>query len=171
MRSSTAQLLDLFQSATAPATDSSAQVDEIARISLRPISATSTFSGTVGQIESSIPPPLPSITSVPSEIDPRATALAARLASRRNAMQTMEKDYPLLLAERRQLLEKKLSGAVSTKEAARLEMVRWHLDRIEDAKYGSDLDTLELWAINYENVLRSIRDLNRELQSAARKSK
>lgn len=47
-----------------------------------------------------------------------------------------------LLDERQALLDKKFDGTITKSELNRLEYVRWSLDRIEDARYGENLDAL-----------------------------
>ena len=92
-------------------------------------------------------------------------AAASKAAGRINASTASEKEYNDLLAERQKLLDRKFSGEITRRETNRLAYVRWSLDRIEDAKYGASLDILEDHVIQYENLLREIGNLTRQLET------
>ena len=82
-----------------------------------------------------------------------AYAVASKIAGRINAASATPDEVDALLRERKALLDKKLDGAITRSEANRLQYVRWSLDRIEDARYGAGLDTLEDLVSRYERVL------------------
>jgi len=65
-----------------------------------------------------------------------AYAATSRIAGRINAANISDAEHGALRRERQRLLDKKLDGTITRKEANRLEYVRWSLDRIEDAKHG-----------------------------------
>ena len=114
--------------------------------------------------------PLPSFDSFPEIVH----AQAARIAGRINASGISEVEHKALLAERQKLLDKQLVDEITTKEANRLEYVRWSLDRIEDAKYGFALDFLEGTVARYESLLSELRVLDerlRQFQPAVTKRK
>jgi hypothetical protein len=87
----------------------------------------------------------------------------ARQAGRLNAASVSEEEYQLLLAKRQALLDKELYGTISRKEAAALELVRWDLDRIEDARFGPALDVLEDAVARYEKFVTEINDLRAQI--------
>jgi hypothetical protein len=93
-------------------------------------------------------------------------AITARLAGRLNATKISEEEHQALLLERQKLLDKKLTGEIAPRESNRLEYVRWSLDRIEDAKHGAALDTLEVAVEHYEQFQRSVLDLKVQLSRA-----
>ena len=114
--------------------------------------------------------PLPSFDRFPEIVH----AQAARIAGRINASGISEVEHKALLAERQKLLDKQLVDEITTKEANRLEYVRWSLDRIEDAKYGFALDFLEGTVARYESLLSELRVLDerlRQFQPAVTKRK
>lgn len=94
-----------------------------------------------------------------------------RLAARLNAASVTEEERQDLLKQRQGLLDKKLEGKITQSESNKLEYVRWSLDRIEDARYGSALDALEDSVSKYENFLFEIQSLNSQLQNLSRKKK
>lgn len=84
-------------------------------------------------------------------------ALTARLAGRVNASAVSDEEHQKLLSERQALLDKLLEGTISRRETIRLEYVRWSLDRIEDAKYGSALDVLTDAVGMYERFVDDLK--------------
>lgn len=94
-------------------------------------------------------------------------ANAAKLAGRLNASAIRPEERQALLEERQSLLDKKLAGQITKKEVNRLEYVRWNLDRIEDAKYGSGLDILETEVTKYEEFGANLAALQEQLTQAA----
>jgi hypothetical protein len=91
-------------------------------------------------------------------------AVTSRIAGRINATAVSEQERKSLLQERQILLDKKLSHKITSKEANRLEYVRWSLDRIEDAQYGQTLDALERSVVRYEQFLAEMQKLHEQLR-------
>lgn len=94
-----------------------------------------------------------------------------RMAARLNAASATEEERHNLLRQRKGLLDKKLDGRITPSELNKLEYVRWSLDRIEDARYGSALDALEDSVSKYENFISEIHSLSSQLLSHAGKKK
>jgi hypothetical protein len=90
-------------------------------------------------------------------------AATIRRAGRLNASQVTEAEYNDLLRERQHLLDKKFGSTMTRSDEIRLQYVRWSLDRIEDAKYGPDLDILEGAIDRYEQLSRDISNLGNQL--------
>jgi len=90
-------------------------------------------------------------------------AATSRMAGRLNAASTTEQEYNDLLHKRTALLDKHFAGTITKEETHRLELVRWGLDRIEDAKSGFTLDALEAFAAQYEHLLSDIEAFRAEL--------
>lgn len=86
-----------------------------------------------------------------------------RNAARINAASTSDEEYQRLLKERARLVQQKFSGELSLEGAARLEYVRWSLDRIEDAKHGYVLDRIEDAVIRYREALQDLQGLRANL--------
>jgi hypothetical protein len=93
----------------------------------------------------------------------RVYAIEARRAGRLNAANASDEERRKLLQERQQLLDKKLDGKISRREANRLEYVRWSLDRIDDARSGEAMDDLENLISQYEQFRRDIAELGAEI--------
>jgi hypothetical protein len=91
-------------------------------------------------------------------------AIAARQAGRLNAASISQQEVDDLLAQRQRLLDKKYTGNFTRADEIRLEYVRWSLDRIEDARYGSELDKLESSVALYERFMTEVQDLKRQLR-------
>jgi hypothetical protein len=90
----------------------------------------------------------------------------ARLTARLNASKVPDVEAKALLEERQQLVSKQLEGAITKKELARLDYVRWSLDRIEDGKHGAILDELESHIVQFEKVASQLSRLNDDLRGA-----
>lgn len=90
-------------------------------------------------------------------------AIAARQAGRLNAASISLQEYENLLSQRQKLLDKKLDGKMTRQDEIKLDYVRWSLDRIEDAKHGAAMDTLESSVATYERFLSEVQDLKRQL--------
>lgn len=88
---------------------------------------------------------------------------ASRIAHRVNAGAISDADHKKLLAERQQLLDKELSGSITTQQKNRLAYVRWSLDRVDDARYGDGLDKLENIVRQYERFHDDIEKFRAEL--------
>ena len=78
----------------------------------------------------------------------------ARAYDRQVIMLTANRDEPILSSARNKLVDKQFQIGLSDEEAKRLELIRWRLDQIEDAKYGKDLDEIE-WLIEREEKLQA----------------
>jgi hypothetical protein len=98
-------------------------------------------------------------------------AVASRLAGRINAAGISEAEHKELLQKRQLLLDKKLGGTISRKEANQLEYVRWSLDRIEDARNGAALDKLEDAVSLYERFVSDVQAFNEQLVQQTRRRK
>jgi hypothetical protein len=94
----------------------------------------------------------------------RAEAAASRIANRVNARAITDADHKLLLNERQELLDKELAGSITPEEKNRLAYVRWSLDRVDDARFGADLDRLESVVHRYERFQQDIEQFRRELE-------
>ena len=90
-------------------------------------------------------------------------AETTRIAGRLNASAISREEHEAFLAERAALLTKKYETSLSRREENRLAYVRWSLDRIEDAKHGSQLDVLEKAIHDYEGFLNEIRLLRHDI--------
>ena len=94
-----------------------------------------------------------------------------KLAGRLNAANVTEEEREKLFKERQLLLDKKFEGQITQKELNKLEYVRWSLDRIEDARYGSAIDALDDSVSKYENFLSEIQSLNTQLRNFSKSKK
>ena len=80
----------------------------------------------------------------------------AKLISRSIAELTPDTEYKRFLDDKRTLLQKKYSEGLSKKEDLALQLTIWNIDRIEDAKYGRQLDALEAIVKTHEAVASKI---------------
>jgi hypothetical protein len=96
-----------------------------------------------------------------------AAQQATRRAARLNASKASDEEVASLLAERQQLLDKYFAGTITKGESTRLEYVRWSLDRIEDARHGAALDTLESHVARFEDLAEQLDALREQLGRAA----
>ena len=78
-----------------------------------------------------------------SEAELQVDPSSIKLLSRSVAELTNEDEYERFLEQKRILLRKKYTEGVSKKEDLALQLIIWNIDRIEDAKYGKNLDALE----------------------------
>jgi hypothetical protein len=93
-----------------------------------------------------------------------AESAVSRIANRVNAGAISEADHKQLLAERQKLLDKELAGTIASKEKNRLAYVRWSLDRVDDARFGADLDKLESIVVRYERFQADIEQFRADLE-------
>jgi len=93
------------------------------------------------------------------------SAVASRRAGRLNAANISTKEYDELLSERQTLLDHFFNQSITRRQELRLQYVRWSLDRIEDAKYGSDLDVIEDVVRTYEKFAQEVNSLKLQLDS------
>jgi hypothetical protein len=68
------------------------------------------------------------------------------------------KEVELLFNEHNFLVQKKFSEGISEKEEKRLKLIRWELDRIEDAFHGENIDRLESFLEGYERFAKDINE-------------
>jgi hypothetical protein len=94
----------------------------------------------------------------------KAQSDVSRMANRVNARAISEADHKLLLSERQALLDKEFEGSIGPEEKNRLAYVRWSLDRVDDARYGADLDRLEGIVYQYERFQQDIEKFQAELE-------
>jgi hypothetical protein len=91
----------------------------------------------------------------------------SRIAARINASAISKEEQVAFLAERAALLQKKYESSLTRREINRLAYVRWSLDRIEDAKYGANLDVLDSAVSEYEDFMGEIRTLGEKIAGLA----
>jgi hypothetical protein len=107
-----------------------------------------------------------------SVLSSRATAaVAARQAGRLNAANISDDEIEQLLERRQRLLDRQFDGTMTQREKNELIYVGWQLDRIDDARQGMQLDTLEALVSQYESLQRDLEDLYRRLSSHVQKAK
>jgi len=93
-------------------------------------------------------------------------AATARLAGRINASNVSEHEIKALLEERQKLVAKMFETPLDRVERARLQYLRWNLDRIEDAKHGWYLDKLEAAISTYEDFAEKLGKFNQKLENS-----
>jgi hypothetical protein len=93
------------------------------------------------------------------------------MAGRLNAASISEDEHADLLRQRQALLDKELAGTIDRSEKNKLEYVRWSLDRIEDARYGQEMDALEEAIKRYERFEVALQDFNAELAKRSQASR
>ena len=103
---------------------------------------------------------LASTAAVPAD----GPVAAARELWRQLAGETPDDEANALYAERKDLLARVMAGDATKVEKNRLALVRWHLERIEDAKHGEGLDKLEALSRLYAQVADRVRDVVGELE-------
>lgn len=102
---------------------------------------------------------------------PKITASSHKAAGRLNASAISVEEIKAWLDEREALLNKKFSGEMTRKDENRLSYVRWSLDRIEDAKYGENMDNLENRVVMYERLLDEVRSFTMQLEMSSNSRK
>lgn len=103
--------------------------------------------------------------------DASLNAIAARQAGRVNAASIKESEVDKLLDERKALVTKRFDCGLSKAEERRLALIRWNLDRIQDAKHGATLDALEAAVSLYESIGAEISQLLQNLEAYAPKNR
>jgi hypothetical protein len=160
MKRFSANQLDLFESRGSTATSG---VSTAAKLLLDP-SDLGTVDGPSGQTSSETSeskfPDFGAYTGTQAE--------TARIAARIAASQVSDAEYQAFLHERQNLLDKLFSKTITRHEEIRLEYVRWSLDRIEDAKHGSDLDRIEDSITRYEHFLEELDHFKVALDKASK---
>lgn len=150
--------------------------DQSVLVSTPPRARSSRFSAAIETIsghplpETDVPRAATAATNL-ADLDPRAQALASRIAGRAVAAQMSDEEIEARFAERERLIRKKLDGNIARSEERRLQLVRWELDRVEDALHGRDLDRLEMLVLNQEALEQAIRELTEGLSSASRRQR
>jgi len=81
---------------------------------------------------------------------------SSREASRRLAELIPEEEYRELLSRHSTLVDKSFKEGLTRSELLDLQLVRWNLDRIEDAKYGAGLDFMERMVVTQEYMADKI---------------
>lgn len=94
-------------------------------------------------------------------------AETSRLAGRLNAATTSDFELADLLRERQTLLDKKFAQTITRSEENRLALVRWSIDRIEDARHGLALEQLDIVVSKYEKVLTTLQSLGEQIAKQA----
>lgn len=90
--------------------------------------------------------------------------IARRQAGRLNAASIDEDEFVSLQNERKTLLQQKFDGGLTKAQERRLNLVRWSLDRIQDARDGHALDELESAVEWYERVGHDVQRLISQLE-------
>jgi hypothetical protein len=98
--------------------------------------------------------------------DPTLTAKVARDAGREAALKATEEEISALTDKHRVLARKKVTGTISPSESLELQLVRWELDRIEDARTGPARDVLWAALEPRRELARDITQLVEQLRSA-----
>lgn len=96
--------------------------------------------------------------------EPAGPMAAAQELGRQLAGDTPDAESVALYAERKELLARLMAGQATKAEKNRLALVRWHLERIEDAKHGEGLDKLEALSRVYAQMADRVRDVVGELE-------
>lgn len=86
-------------------------------------------------------------------------ATSARNAGRIISRRTSKAEYESLVEEHRILAVKEVDGVLTKSEMRRLVMVRWNIDRIEDAMFGPELDRLEALANSQRQLAEEVKTL------------
>jgi len=124
-------------------------------------------------LERSDPPPIESSRTdlrdqdflEPKALPKLVRQQSLRNAARLNAANTSEAEYRRLLKERATIVQSKFEGVLTHEGEARLEYVRWSLDRIEDARHGYVLDRIEDAVGQYREALHDLHELRANLAS------
>lgn len=87
---------------------------------------------------------------------------------RRVVLATPDSEYDALLRKHGDLVSKRFSEGLSRREELELQLLRWNLDRIEDARSGDYLDQIERIADVQVNFAEKIADLSARWEPATR---
>jgi hypothetical protein len=96
-------------------------------------------------------------------------SLDPRTAGRRIAAMTPAAEREALYAEQQRLAIKKVTEALTPAEERRLKLVRWNIDRIEDADFGPEIDSLELRANMLEKLATNVQHFLGEARTRQRR--
>src|SRR3972149_7348929 len=91
----------------------------------------------------------------------------SREASRRLAELITEEEHRDLLSKHFSLTQKRFKDRLTRSEELDLQLIRWNLDRIEDAKFGYGLDFLERLVIAQEYLAENISTTLTQLERAS----
>ncbi len=92
-------------------------------------------------------------------------ASAARKAGRQAALKATEEEFKALFERHRALARKRVVGEITASENLELQLVRWELDRIEDARSGPARDMLWAAIEPRRELAHDITSLVKELKS------
>jgi hypothetical protein len=82
---------------------------------------------------------------------------------RQRALDCYSDEEDALYTEHGKLVDKKFAEGLSTGEQRRLDMIRWKLHRIQDARQGYELDDLSMRVSKYVKFAAAIDQLKAEL--------
>jgi len=119
-------------------------------------------------------PPLTTTETRPLSLsarDPRndSASLDPRQLGRELAAQTPTAEVSRLMTEHRKLARKKVTEGLTASETRALQLIRWNLDRIEDAQLGHGLDELERSAAAHESLAFEVAGFVKELRQLGRR--
>lgn len=97
--------------------------------------------------------------------------ITERRAGRLNASSISDEEVETLLESRKELLQKQYDGGLDASETRKLALIRWSLDRIDDARSGHILDALEGAIIRYESLREEIKTLMSQLDNLTPKAR
>jgi len=100
-------------------------------------------------------------------IDP--TAVDPRAEGRRIAALTPPEERAALYAEQQKLAIKKVAEFLTPAEERRLKIVRWNIDRIEDAEFGPAIDVLDARAGVLERLASHVQGFAAEARKHQRR--
>lgn len=104
-------------------------------------------------------------------VDGGDIARRARNMGRLLSAQIDAEEYERILSERAELLERSFQDGLRPPEQRRLRMLEWHLERIDDARYGPGVDLLERAASTHESFAHELSSLVDRLSDAMRPSR
>jgi len=89
---------------------------------------------------------------VTGEIREDSTIPTVKFVSRSVVCLTSDDEYKIMLEQHSDLAMRKVTSGLSREEKMRLDLIKWNIDQIEDAKYGHSLDALESIVKTHENI-------------------
>lgn len=104
-------------------------------------------------------------------ISEQLRAMTARRAGRVNAASISSDEEEELHRRRRDLLAKQYTDGLSSADERKLALVRWSLDRIDDARNGEILDALESAVLRYEAAREEIRSLMSQIDQVMKRQR
>jgi hypothetical protein len=127
-------------------------------------------SGTVvieGGVASQIPRQQPGNLGRTGEHSTEVFLRSSREASRSLAQFIPDEEHSELLKRHSSLVEKRFTEGLTRSEELDLQLIRWNLDRIDDAKFGASLDFLERIASSQENLAERITNTLSAMERAS----